>query len=343
MSKIQLKIDGMAYSGWQKLSVVRSMEALAGRFDIELTDKRPFPIPRAGAVELLLYDETILTGNTDSLSVGISAEEYSLAITGRDKTGDLVDCAALVDSQEMNNVTLREIIEEVIEPFGITAIFEIDPSEEFKKFSFQEETVFEAIERACRLRGVFASSNEQGAIVIQEYGRIRAGTGLRMGENVISARSRFNETNRFSQYEVFGQQPGSDNISVEETAGPSGVATDQGVTRYRPKIIIAEGAVDSGLAQDRAEWEAAVRAARSSSVEVMVQGWQDENGNLWRENRLVRAYLPQNRIDGDMLIKEVAFSLDDKTGEKTRLILVRPDAYIKQPDLEAEEIGEDDV
>ena len=340
MTRIQLKLNGAAYTGWQKLSVVRSIETLSGRFDAELTDKRPFPVPRAGEIEVLLYDETIITGNTDTLDISVASDEHALNITGRDRTGDLVDCSALVDSQEMLNVTLREIIEEVISPFGITAIFEVDPAETFKKFSFQEETAYEAIERACRLRGVFASSNEKGELVIQEYGSTRAGEALVMGQNVLRARARYNETDRFSQYQVFGQQPGDDDTSAEAAAQPSGEANDLAIKRYRPKIIIAEGAVDDGMAQQRAEWEATVRAARSTSVDVLVQGWQaGGDGALWRENQLVTCDLPHHGVNGDMLIKEVMFTLDDKNGEKTQLILVRPDAYQKQPDIEAEEIG----
>lgn len=337
MSEIELRINGDAYTGWQRLSVVRSIETVSGRFEIEVTDKSPFPIPRSGAVELFLYGEKIISGYTDSIVPEITSDAHGLTITGRDKTGDLVDCSALVDSQELLKVTLREIIEDVISPFGISAIFKTDPAEVFKKFSFQEETAFEAIERACRLRGVFASSDADGNLVIQEYGAARAPAGLKIGENILSARAVLNEKDRFSTYYVYGQQPGDDNTSGESAAGPSGQANDLGVSRYRPKIIIAEGAVDAGLAQQRAEWEATVRAARAVSTEVTVQGWTADGGGLWRENRIARTYIPQNGIDGDMLIKEVSFSLDDKNGEKTRMILVRPDAYEKQPDLKEEE------
>lgn len=338
MKQIELKLNGAAYSGWKRVSVVRSIEALCGRFDIEASDKVPFPIPRAGAVELNLYGNKILTGYTDMLSVDISSTEHVLNIVGRDKTGDLVDCSVQVTSQEMLNVTLRDVIEAAVLDFGITAIFDVEPAEKFKKFSFQDETCWDAIERACRLRGVFATTNENGQVLIQSYGTKRATDGIIMGENVLAARTSFNEIDRYSAYTVYGQQPGDDNTSAEATTESEGFATDGGVKRYRPLTVIAEGAVDNNIAQQRAEWEATVRAARAISTEIVVQGWQMSDGNLWRENMLVKCVLPQNGINGDMLIKEVAYTLDDKAGEKTRLSLVRPDAYIKQPDLKEEEI-----
>lgn len=339
MNKIELKIDGYSYTGWQKINVVRSIEALAARFDITLTDRSPFKIPRGTEITLLLYGEVVITGYVDTLEATTAPEAHSLTITGRDKTGDLVDCATLVSSQELINVTLREIIEQVIQPFGILAIFETEPPTIFKKFSFQEETAYEAIERACRLRGVFASTDTAGNLIIHQYGTERAGDGLIMGKNVLSATSRFDEKDRFAEYRVYGQQPGNDNITAQAASQPQGFATDLGITRYRPKIVIAEGAVDDEISQQRAEWEAAVRAARASSVTVTTVGWQDKTGGLWKVNTLVPCELPQNRIEGDMLIKETRFTLDDNAGEKAELMLVRPDAYITQPDIEAESIG----
>lgn len=341
MTRIQLDLNGTAYVGWKTVSIVRSVETLAGRFDIELTDKHPFPVPRGGAVELKLYGKTIITGYTDSLRIGMDANSHTLSIAGRDKTGDLVDCSALVKSQEMVNVTLRDIVEAVAEPFGLEAIFETDPPEVFKKFSFQEETGFEAIERACRLRGVLASADEKGTIIIQKYGQKRAPTGLEVGGNILSVQATYNDADRFSVYKVFGQQAGDDDTSAEASTRPAGEARDLAIKRYRPKIIIAEGNVNDAVAQDRAEWEAAIRAARAVSIEVTVAGWQADEKELWRENRLVRTKIPQHSIDGDMLIKEVSFTLDDRTGEKTRLVLVRPDAYEKQPDIEKEESDPD--
>lgn len=342
MNNVELKIDSKTYSGWKDLKIVRSIETLAGRFEMSLTNATPFPIPRGGAVELNLYGTPVITGYSDTIEASIGKDEYGLNTTGRDKTGDLVDASALVDSQEMLNVTLREVIESLIEPFGIKAVFEVDPPERFPKFSFQEETAYEAIERGCRLRGVFASSNRSGEIVIQEYGKTRAGAGLVLGQNVLTVRTNFDESKRFSEYRVYGQQSGNDNITAESSAAPEGSAIDLGVERYRPLIIVAEGSIDSAGGEARAEWEAAVRAARAVTSEVMVQGWRDGNGDLWEENKIVPCEMSRAGIDGDMLIKEVSYTLSSEGGEKTSLLLVRPDAYIRKPEIEGEGLGFDD-
>lgn len=339
MSSVKLKINDLIYTGWQSVMVVRSIETMAGRFSLNLTDNSPFVVPKSSAVELFLNDEKIISGYSDSINYEISANEYSLSIDGRDKTGDLMDCSTLIPSQELINVSLKEVIDAVIEPFGITAIYNQNPADKFKKFSLQQESGYEAIERATRLRGVLASSNQDGQIIIQEYGAIRANDSIVMGLNVLSASSRFNDINRFSEYLVYGQQSGDDNLSLNEIMRPQGFARDFGISRYRPKIVIAEGSINTAMAQKRAEWEASIRAARSVDVEVTLQGWTQSSGNLWRENMIVKTILPDHGINSDMLIKEISYSLDSNSGEKTRIILVRPDAYKLQPNIENESLS----
>ena len=342
MPDIELYIDGTAFYGWQEVEVVRAVDALAGRFTLRLTSMEPNPVPRGAKCELRLEGNLIISGYLYNVQVDVTAKAHRLSVIGRDATGDLVDSDALVESQELHDVTLRELVEIVVQPFGISTIFEADPPEKFKKFSFQQESAFEAIERACRLRGVFPSSDENGNLIIRTYGSTRAETALVMGDNVLMATATYDDTDRFSEYRVYGQQPGTDGVDEEQAAGPAGVAKDLGVTRYRPKIIIAEGAVDAGLAQQRAEWEATVRAAKAVTISVTVQDWTHESGNLWRENTVVKTILPEHGVNGDMLVREVTYSADTTTGVKTKLELVRPDAFKKQPDLEAEEMGLDD-
>lgn len=338
MTDIYLKIDGYKYDGFESINIVRSIEALAGRFEISLVDKKPIPVPRSGACQILYGDQIILDGYSDQIIKEINASEHTLEIQGRDKTADVIDCSVLVESQEMIDVSLEDIIREVAGQFNIEAIFQNSPSEKFRKFSFEQETGYEAIERACRLRGVFASSSRDGKITIRNFGDKRSAQGLEMGKNILSSRTTHNDKDRFSDYYVFGQQPGGDTISPTAASKPQGFARDLGVKRARPLIVIAEGAVSEDIAKKRAEWEASVRSARSSSVICQVKGWADADDNLWEENSIVRCKMPDHGIDGDMLIKEVNYSLSEDQGRRTKLTLIRPDAYKLQPDIKESQV-----
>ena len=75
-------------------------------------------------------------------------------IRGRDRTGDLVDCSAATMPGEWQNELLDRIVQSLIDPFGISVTVDTDIGEPFRKFRIDEgETVFEAIDRACRYSG----------------------------------------------------------------------------------------------------------------------------------------------------------------------------------------------
>lgn len=338
MANVELQINGTAYTGWHEIEVVRSIDSLAGRFRLRLTTMDPHPVPRGAKCDLLLNGNKVISGFVFNVAIDIAGSTHTLMVNGRDRTADLVDADTLIDAQEVYGLTLREIVERVCAPFKIPVSFEVPAGRAFKKFSFQQETAFEAIERACRMRGLLPSSDAEGNLVIRNYGTERAPAGLFIGENVLEASANYDDSDRFSIYYVYGQQPGTDEVDEEAAVGPQGSARDAGVTRYRPKIILAEVAVDAGLAQARAEWEAAVRAAKATTFSCTVNDW-DVDGAPWRENQMVRAYLPQLGVDGDMLIKEVTYGLSNDSGTTTKLELVRPDAFKMQPDLEAEELA----
>jgi prophage tail gpP-like protein len=138
-------------------------------------------------------------------------------------------------------------------------------------------------------------------------------------------------TERFSDYIVKGQRAGTDNDYGESCAAVRGEARDIGVARYRPFMVRAEGQVTDGDAIRRARWEASTRAARSVTVAVTVAGWRQDDGSLWRINTLVPCRLPYLRIEQDLLISRLTFSLTLDGGTTSRLELKDPKAFEPEP------------
>lgn len=339
MPDVQLEIGGTVYSGWEELTVSKSIEAIAGKFTLAVSSLDPFPILAGDECKLSLDGEVVITGWVDSVAADIDSSNRTVSVSGRDKAGDLVDCSALNDSQEFNDISFKSLMEKLVAPFGLKVTV-IPSLEKFTKFALQQETVFSAIDRACKLRGVFPNSDNEGNIVFAEYGKTRSETGLALGQNVLSGSSSFDHTDRFRDYYVYGQQPGGENVYGDAAAKVDGKAKDSKIARYRPLIIVAEGAVNLGVAQQRAQWEAAVRAARAITLTVTVQGWKKApDAGLWQVNEIVSCDLQQLGVGGDMLIKDLSYKISNGGGVTTEIGLTRPDAYIKQPDLEAEESG----
>jgi prophage tail gpP-like protein len=331
--RILVELDGTAYAGWTRARVSRSIEAAAGTFELEATSRDGWPIGRGAEVIVGLKDRTAARGFVDSVEVSIDADAHSVRIAGRDQTADLVDCSAPTKQGEWYFASLSEIVAEIADTYGVFVDTETEVGPVFDKFSVQPgETAWEAIERACRLRGVLATGDGRGGLVLIQPGTIRAEVALVWGRNVLGVQYIADDSERFAEYTVRGQQPGNDEIEPEASAFSEGKAFDDGARVGRRLLVIAEGAVDDQQAKDRAEWEAAVRAARAVQLRILVRGWrQTPGGRLWSPNLVVPVSIPPVQVDGDLLTRAVTLTYDESGGHLAELELVRLDAYQRQP------------
>ena len=64
---------------------------------------------------------------------------------------------------------------------------------------------------------------------------------------------------------------------------------------------------------------------------LTVQGWRDPAGAIWRPDLVVPVTAPWIDVDGDQLIADVTFQLDQDGGSTTVLSCAPPDAYRPEP------------
>jgi len=100
--------------------------------------------------------------------------------------------------------------------------------------------------------------------------------------------------------------------------------------RFRPLLLVADGGESRAELQDRARWEARVRAARARRVTVTVQGWRDSDGGLWAPGDRVRVRDEWLGVDAELVVAGVTMTLDEG-GRRTVLSLVRADAFNLRP------------
>ena len=168
MSEIGISIDGQDYEGWDTLTVNRNINAVCGDFSFTLAD---FPLQDTAAInpgqesEVFLREDNIktklITGYIDSVSREKEGDSTSLSFTGRDKTSDLVDCAAIHKSNTWRRSGVAEIVIDICRPFGIDVILDNPAAAQpVDKFTIQNgETSFAAIDRLCRAYGIWPTTN----------------------------------------------------------------------------------------------------------------------------------------------------------------------------------------
>lgn len=339
---VTLKVNSKTFEGWQSVRIDRGIEQIAGVFSLSVTDRwntdtqaEARTIKPGQACEVAVDGVVVITGYLDTVAADYDAGQHSLTITGRDKTGDLVDCSSIYKSGQWANKTIEQIAADLCAPFWVAVSTKTDTGEPFKTFSIQEgESVFETLERAARLRAVLLVSDGLGGLVITRAGSAMAGA-LTEGVNILSATAEFSHKDRFSQYIVKGQSHGDDNNYAEVVSQPSGIVTDGAITRYRPLIITAEDQGNNATLKQRAEWERNVRRGRGNRATIKVQGWGKP---LWTPNTISRVISPLLPINADLLIVSVSLSIDDG-GTTTTIELTDKSAFdtiegVKQTRLE---------
>lgn len=344
LNRVELLVGGRLYGGWTRLSLQRSIEQVAGGFALDLTRRwpgvqLPVGIVAGQACQVRIGGEPVITGHIDSVDTDIGPNSAQMRVEGRDRTGDLVDCSAIHKTGQWRGATLAQIAADIAAPFGIPVRLQTEAAEVFKRFALDDgERAFDAIERAARLRGVLVTSNALGELVLTRAGSTDSGVQLREGTNLVSLSTSHSWRERHSVVHLKTQVPGDDDENGPQAAHLKASATDAGIDRYRPLIVMAEHGTSAKGLNDRARWEQQVRLGRGQRGQATVVGWRTGgdgfNGALWQPNTLVRIDSPTANLSAQMLIIGCTWSLSND-GTQTDLTFCRREAFELLPGIGA--------
>ncbi len=370
---LTLEIGGSVWDEWSAVELTRDLDDISGSFTLTLRDAARSAATWAAAsaaqigaaadagaaVTISIRGTPQLVGWVDEVASTVQDGWVSLSVSGRDKTGDLVDCAASVDGPfEYRGLTLAQAIARVVKPFGLAVRDDVGLKTKHDKLSIDVgETAMSAIEKWARQEGVLITSDGVGALLITRSGATRMQTAaLSLPGNVAGQTWRRSFRDRYRDYHVKGQAgraggaraatPGLDataeplpagNQSAKIAAQPSretrgteirGDARDEEVRRYRPLVMMARTDATAPGAKTQAEW--AMRTARAKSEDLMhtVHGWPAEP---WRLNSLVPVSDDYAGVTADRLIAGMRYVYGDSQPEAVELRLVSPEAYDLEP------------
>jgi len=347
MSEIVLRIKGKEYGGWTRVNVRKSLYQMTGSFDLETTDTFPgdlkkWDIKMGDACSVSIDKQVIITGYIEDIPISYDATNHSIGFSGRDKTGDLVDCSFTETSKEWNNQKIITIIKALCLPFGITVdidssvtskVNEKTPTEQFK--INEGETAFDTIFRLCKPKGILPVSYGNGKLVLTGTGTQKTKDILEFGKNILAGSITQSDKERYAEYIVKGQGEKTIFNTNADAAQPKGIYQDNLILETRPwrKIVIwPDSSCTAGFCKDMAKWEGQNRAGKSRSIDYQVQGWTQSDGKVWPLNSLVKVKDSFLGIDGTVwLIASVNFTIGEGEGTITNLNLVSPDTFKLPP------------
>lgn len=219
-------------------------------------------------VEVRIHGITVLLGWVDDIQLEMRDGEMRATISGRDRTGDLVDASANPTGPgEYRLIHLVDVVGNLTGPFGIAVSADVDTGDPFTLVAVEAaEPAMSTIEKLSRQRGVLVTSDGIGGLVLTQAGTTRAPGALTLPGNVIGMEARISARGRYSDVWVKGQfrsllRPSGSTLdadaqpleAVPEDApsAPSATETeaaaiiryghsvDPAVTRYRPRVWLA--------------------------------------------------------------------------------------------------------
>jgi prophage tail gpP-like protein len=337
---IELKTNNKIFGGWLSASVTRSLNAVSGSFEISYIDQwegqsDPWQIKAGDLCSLSFDDNLLITGFVDEISASYSSDSRTLSISGRDRTGDLVDSASLIQSKNFRGVSLASMANTLAAPFGVSVTSRSKAANtSIKNVSAQAtETVWESISKLAKYQGVLAYPDSNGGIVFADVGT-EVIASLVQGENILSCSVTQNESEKFQTYKIYiteGNEDIKHKIVVAEVK-------DNSVKRPRVKMISTKKNITMSEAVERIKWEMASKIAKAFTLNITVTSWLTSKNKLWEINKLVSVKSPKCGIDGNFLIEETKFVFDED-GYKTELKLVVKDAYKPQTSRSGSDVG----
>lgn len=327
---LRLKVDGTLYGGWQDIRIRRSIEQIAGTFELSVTERwsgqgTPRPIRPGAECQVLIDGKPVITGYVDDVNISYDANSHTVSVSGRDKTGDLVDCTAI--HFQFPNFTILDAAQRLCKPFGITVSADTDVGGKFSTYTKNiGDSVFAALDGAAKIRGVKLLSDGNSGLVIARAGTVRLPALLATGDNILACSASFSHKDRFSEYTVTSQQELDDSALFAKGLLLKATSEDPIITRYRPLTVIADKLNDLKSTQERADYERNVRYAKSQQFQYSVQGWKYDEANLWPINSLVAVKDDFLGLDADLLITGVDLLLND-SGTRTELTLMPREGF----------------
>ena len=348
MDSLSLTVSAKKYEGWQDVSVTRSIEQLADTFSVGYAEQwneenEPLPIVAGDAVELEVDGQKIIDGFVDDESGSYDNASHDTSVTGRSRPGDLVDCAAIHKGGAWKKSSIKKIAEDVCRPCGISVSLDAPAGAPFNWFAVQEgETAHELLSRAAAMRALLVVSKPDGGISIVRVGTRKVSTVLEYGVNILRGSKTNSTRDRFSSYIGKAQIPGNDKTNGKDTILKRTVA-DSRIERYRPTIIQADAEDTGKELKDLVTWERNRRAGNARSVTYTVQGWHEDDGELWEPNTLAVGKDKFFRINGEELLIVSVTLNKSLAGTTASLTLKRPEAFdlIELPTRKAQGKGKD--
>ena len=328
--QVSITIVGSRFRFWTSVTITRSLDAvdtftLSAPFESDrqvFRDAfRPFSYQ---PVVIAVGGHRLFNGTLVNSTPTIDKNANVVNASGYARPGVLWDCTMPASAYpiEYNGVALDEIARKMVEPFGLSVVFEAPVGAAFEQVSATtEERVGAFLAGLARQRNLVIGSNPDGALVFRQEPTGTPVARLTEGEQpLLSVTPRFSAQKFYSH--VTGLEP-----SIVGIAGGSHTVKNGKVTVVRPFAFTIPDSQE-GAVVPAVNAKAARMYGEAVAYTVAVPGIRNANGDLWAPGQRVMLQAPGAMIyePYEFMIRSVAMTRN-QTQATTSLTLMIPGAF----------------
>lgn len=331
---VTLSIGGKLFDRWTRVSFTRSADSVAkfameAEFDPDKDYMRDIFQPLSFKPALInIGKDAEFNGVMVDVSFGAVKDKRTVTISGYARPGILGDCSLPGESElEFLNQDLRAIASSVLEPFAITPVFKDDVGEPFKQVSIRNsEHVWTFLVKLTQQRNLVMTSDADGNLVFQNEA---TGGNIAQFKEGIAPLVAINT--QYSPQSIYSHVTGVPSIDlnfVKSLGGGQFTVTNPLLNDvFRPMVFEIRDAYGDA-ARQAVEVKAAKMYGGAATVDLLVSGWRNTNGELWKANSIVSVEAPGVGIykPYDFLVREVNFQKSG-TSKTATLSLIFPNAF----------------
>lgn len=297
---------------------------------------RPYGYPRAAAY---VGNDLVVSGCLYTVSPEMTDNGLTKELTGYSFTADMID-STVPPPYERNNVTLKQLADELCPLFGIKAVFASDFGGKFDRVTADKtEKVFEHLAKLAAQRGGLVSCTPEGDVLFLKANDSQKPVGTLREESpfVTGWKATYDGRKRFHAYScitagVKGRSKVVPLISkapaaTGKAAPPTVTELDTGVPRSRFQTFTADDTTPGNIA-NAAKWRRNKQFIDALTLPFPVSTWYAPDGTRWKPNTLVHVISPTIGVPKGFtfLIRAVEFEYEENHRSAT-LSLVPPQAY----------------
>lgn len=326
-------IDGRLYSGFTGYTVKMAMDSLdVFSFSAPWDDTtkqihasfKPFTFKECA----VYFNKKILfLGRLLASAPEVTPESKTINLQGYPICGVLNDCDIPVSKYppSYNGMTLKQIAEDICQPFGIRVSFSEDAGKPLDKVEYTIGTkILDFLKKLSEQRNFVFTNDSSGNLFFWKVPEESVRVSFREGElPFVRCKANFNQQQMYSHLTGFTKTDKKSNAS--QYTYQNKYLIKNGV--FRPVSFVCEDVDSSGL-EKAVKAKAGQMYVNCCSYELTVYGCTDSDGDIYSKGMSVSVYAPSAMIyrDTKFQVKELEIKRSDTEGVQTTFKLMLPDS-----------------